>query len=217
MEQGKALRQLEGNLSLVGDHISVLSGKLEDLLFRAQRIAHELKNEGKNKVKVADTMFGYDLQNFRRDARSFGNEAAGLSSAFGGLEHGASCDESSVMHAQSVMRLAERVRKGVGVLLDKAVLAHQYMREAEHKVEAWYMIQELEALAQATQVLPGMANKVLLAVSSRRAGGPVPGTEAPSLVSVSGPVLQRKAAVPLRPLGRMVSGAPAPPPQIPRL
>lgn len=215
MEQGKALRQLEGNLSLVGDHISVLSGKLEDLLFRAQRIAHELKNDGKNKVKVADTMFGYDLQNFRRDARSFGNEAAGLSSVFGGLEHGASRDESSVMHAQSVMRLADRVRKGVGVLLDKAVLAHQYMREAEHKVEAWYMIQELEALAQTTQVLPGMANKVLLAVSSGETGAPAPVPAAPA--AVSGPVLQRKAAVPLRPVGRMVSGAPETPPQIPRL
>ena len=227
MEQGKALRQLEGKLSMVGDHVSVLSGKLEDLLFRAQRIAHSLKEDGKSKVKVADTMFGYDLQTFRRDVRAFGQEAGGLSSVLGSLEHGAAYDESSVMHAQAVMRLADRAHKGVSALLDKAVLAHQHIREAEHKVEAWYMVQEMESLAQMTQVLPGMANKVLLGVSSRKEGEPVPaGAPAPSGVgapvyapaSVSGPVLQRKAAVPLRPIGRMVQGSvvpfpPAPPPR----
>ncbi|MBI5241862.1 MAG: hypothetical protein HY926_15425 [Elusimicrobia bacterium] len=232
MEQGKALRQLEGKLSMVGDHVSVLSGKLEDLLFRAQRIAHSLKEDGKSKVKVADTMFGYDLQTFRRDVRAFGQEAGGLSSVLGSLEHGAAYDESSVMHAQAVMRLADRAHKGVSALLDKAVLAHQHIREAEHKVEAWYMVQEMTSLAQMTQVLPGMANKVLLGVSSRKAGEPVPApADAPAHsggggpvhapASVSGPILQRKAAVPLRPVGRMVQGSvvnlpaipPAPPPR----
>ncbi|MBI5240567.1 MAG: hypothetical protein HY926_08850 [Elusimicrobia bacterium] len=242
MEQLRALRQVESRLSLVGDRVSVLSGKLEDLLFRAQRIAHELRREPK--AKNTDAMFGYDLQSFRRDVRAFGNDAGGFSSTLGSLERSARYDEESLAHAQAAMRLADRLHKNLSALLDKAVLAHQYMREADHKVEAWYMIQEIGSLAQQTQALPGLANKVLVAIGSRpaaapsgdgerppsgggadgkdvrpvgtggtsdTAGGPLPADgaspEAPP------PVLQRRAAVPLRPVGRLVTGVPAASPQ----
>jgi hypothetical protein len=224
MEQLRALRQAEGRLSLVGDHISVLSGKLEDLLFRAQRIAHALKDNAK--AKVTDAMFGYDLQNFRRDVRAFGNDAGGISSALGSIERSAQYDEPSLVHAQAVMRLCDRIFKGLSALLDKAVLAHQHIREAEHKVEAWYMVQEIESLAQQTQGLPGLANKVLVAVSARKGApaalpmtsGALPsapgrqggGTSVPP--PAAAPVLQRRAAVPLRLVGRLVSSPSVSPP-----
>jgi|GEM_PF-3213506 len=212
MEQLRALKQMESKLSLLGDHVGVLSGKLEDLLFRAQRIAHALKDNANAKVKVADTMFGYDLQTFRRDVRAFGNDAGGLSSTLGGIEHSAQYDESSLGHAQAVMRLSDRLHKSLGVLLDKAVLAHQHIREAEHKVEAWYMVQEVEALAQQAQVLPGIANKLLIAVSTRK-GAPVP---PPAAAGAPEPTLERRA-VPLRKVGRLASGTPdATPPETPQ-
>jgi hypothetical protein len=100
------------------------------------------------------------------------------------------------------------------------------------------MVQELEALAQQTQVLPGLANKVLIAVGSRKDGGPRAAASAvPPAVALpakprlparqdaaagavppatpAGAVLQRRAAVPLRMVGRLVSGAPTAPPAIP--
>jgi hypothetical protein len=199
MEQSRALKQLESRLSLLGDHVSVLSGKLEDLLFRAQRIAHALKDDAK--AQVGDSMFGYDLQNFRRDVRAFGNDAGGLSAAIGSIERSAQFDEPSVALAQAVMRLSERLHKGLGLLLDQAVLAHQHIRQAEHKVEAWYMVQEVESLVQQVQVLPGIANKVLIAVSTKN-GASVP---PPTGAAPAAPTPQRPASVPLRPAGRPFS------------
>jgi hypothetical protein len=195
MEQLRALQQVELRLSSAGDHVSVLSGKLEDLLFRAQRGARALKDA----PKAPDAMFGSDLQTFRRDVKAFGKDAGGLSAALGGIAHSAQCDETALAHFQAVLRLCEHLCKALGALLDKAVLAHHHIREAEPKVEAWRMVQEIESLVQQTQGLPDLANKMLAAVSPRK-GAPVPS-----------PVLQRRAAVPLRRVGRLVSSPPAAP------
>ena len=193
MEQLRALTQMESTLSLIGDHCSVLSGKLEGLLFRAHRIANARKEDPK--ARVTDTMFGYDLQNFRRDIRALSSELEGLATILHSIERYAQYDEASLLHAQAVMRLAERTHKGLGALLDQATLAHGHIREAEHKVEAWYLIQEIEAAIQQTQALPGLANKVIIGVGTMK-GPPEPAPR-------SGP------AVPLRPAGRIASGAPA--------
>ena len=70
MDLAPGLKQLEGTLGLTADRINTVKAKLEDLLFRAQRISAAAKNN----MKDNDSMYGYDLQNFRRDLRSFGME-----------------------------------------------------------------------------------------------------------------------------------------------
>jgi hypothetical protein len=162
MELLSALKQCEGTLSLTGDKISTLAGKLEDLLFRAQRIAAAKKNN----LKSTDTMFGYDLQNLRRDIRSFSNDMGGLPTVIGSIERTAVYDEGALRYAQSVMRLAERVAKLVKALADQALLAHTHIRESDSKIEAWYLVQEAEQLAQRGQTLPSIANKIVIKVST---------------------------------------------------
>ena len=132
MEQLKGLRQMESTLSLVSDHVSVLSSRLEALVFRAQRIAHAMK-DGRQEP---DMMFGYDLQNFRRDVRTFGNEIGGLGTTLGSISRAAQYDEESVAHAQSVMRVCDRLQRALAALRDQSQLAHQHIRQAEHKMEA---------------------------------------------------------------------------------
>ncbi len=161
MEVLQALKQTEASLSLTADRISALDGKLEDLLFRAQRIA----SAAKNNLKTNDTMFGYDLQGFRRDVRAFGHEITGLPNMIGALERAAEFSEPAIRPAQAVMRACERVNRALKGLHDRALLAHQHIREAEHKVEAWYLVQEVEQMAQKGQSLPTLANKVLIRVS----------------------------------------------------
>lgn len=170
MEQMQALKHSESSLSLVADHVSVLSSKLEDLLFRAQRIGHALKSD----LAVPDMMFGYDLQNFRRDVRSFSNELGSLSSMLAQIERTAQFDESCVTRAQAVMRLADRLHKALVALHGEALLAHEHIRQADHKVEAWYLVQETEALAQRTQGLPTVANKIVIQVSTPQPDAPAP-------------------------------------------
>lgn len=162
METASALKQAESTLTLVGDKINAISGKLEDIVFRAQRIAACKKNN----MKSTDTMFGYDLQHLRSDIRNFGNEIGGLPTVVGGIERASEYDENAVKGAQSVARLCERVSKLIKSLADQAALAHSHIRESDSKVEAWYLVQETEQLADRAKTLPTIAAKIVLRVST---------------------------------------------------
>ena len=205
MEQAQAIKQMESSLSLVGDHVSVLGGKLEDLLFRAQRISHAKKDDAK--AQVTDTMFGYDLQNFRRDIRAFTVELGGLSNALGAIERNARACEADVIRSQSVLRLASRLQRSATTLQEQSLLAHQHIRSAEHKVEAWYLVQEIEGLVSLTQPLAGIANKVVVAVSSPTPAAPAVRAPAPAAMALAKP----RVSVPMRPVAWT---APAPTPTL---
>lgn len=162
METLAGLKQLEGQFSLVGDRVVALKAKLEDLLFRAQRIA----NAQKINMPNSDTMFGYDLQHFRRDVRTFAQDISGLPVLLGSLERTATYDEKAAKFAQTVMRLAVRITQSLRSLHDTAILAHQHIRTADHKIEAWYVAQEVEELVMKGQGLPTSANKIVIACST---------------------------------------------------
>jgi hypothetical protein len=219
METQQALKQLEGQLSISSDHVRALSGRLEELLFRAQAIATALKNN----VKSSDSMFTYDLQLFRRDVRAFNNEVGGMAGVLSSVERAAQADESLLMRAHSVMRLCDRLHKALAALSDQCLLVNQHIRSAEHKVEAWYLSQEIEALVQSTQGLPSLANKIVLALSSME-GAPAPKAVDPSPAppappapkpadplpaTPAAPAAQKpRAAVPMRPAGQLKPNIP---------
>lgn len=162
MEQLNALKQAEGRLSIVADKIIAYGAKLEDFVFRAQRIASAIKN----KQKVSDSMFGYELQNFRRELRHFSQDVESLPAILTSIEMSARYEEASFRAAESVSRVSQRIHKGLSNLHDHALLAHSHIREADYKIEAWYLCQELEDMAHKAQALPGHANKIVIAVTS---------------------------------------------------
>ncbi|MDD5627580.1 MAG: hypothetical protein PHU21_00830 [Elusimicrobia bacterium] len=170
MEQDKGLKQMESTMSLLGDHVSVLVSKLESLLGRAHRIRRALTDNPK--AQTPDTMFGYDLQNFRRDVRALAVELGGISTVLGNIERGAHGSDSDLIRAQSVLRLAARLQRSASTLQDHSLVAHETIRSAEHKVEAWYLVQEVEALVSLTQPLAGVANKIVIAVSAAPKAAP---------------------------------------------
>ena len=157
MEQISALRQAEGTMSLMADRISAFGAKLEGLVFRAQHIANDIKKE----KRVTDTMFGYDLMTFRREVKSLGQEIFGLSPILSSIDHNAVYDASAQRLAESVSRGANRVHRGILTLRDHALMAHSHIRASDHKVEAWYLIQELEEMLQKAQSLPNTAVKIV--------------------------------------------------------
>jgi hypothetical protein len=175
METSAGLKQMEAQLSIICDRVAALKGKLEDLLFRAQRIANAAKNHMQNN----DSMFGYDLQHFRRDVRGFSMEVQGLPVMMGSIERTASYDEKAAKFAQGVMRQSMRLSQSLRSLHDTALLAHQHIRAADHKIEAWYAAQEIEELLMRGQSLPTSANKIVIAVSTPPKGGPPPTPSAP--------------------------------------
>lgn len=170
MDTTAGLKQIEGQLSLTCDRISSMKGKLEDLLFRAQRISAAQKSNMPNN----DSMFGYDLQHFRRDIRTFSMEVQGLPTVLGSIERTASYDVKAAKFAQSVMRLTMRLSQALRSLHDTAVLAHQHIRAADHKIEAWYVAQEIEELVMRGQSLPTSANKIVISVTTPPKGETTP-------------------------------------------
>jgi hypothetical protein len=158
METLAGLKQMEGTLSTTCDHASAMKAKLEDLLFRAQRISANQKNN----MASTDTMFGYDLQHFRRSIRTFAGEVGALPTVMGSIERTAEYDEKAGKFATAVMRLCMRLTGILRALHDTSLLAHQHIRTADHKIEAWYMAQEIEELLMRGQGLPTVANKIVI-------------------------------------------------------
>lgn len=170
MEQRSALKMAESSMTLAADRVSALGGKLEDLFFRAQRLA----SAEKNGIKSNDSMFGADLQNFRRDIRNFKAEAESLPAMLSNIERTAVYDEESTKAAQSLARICARVSKALKALSDQAYLAHGHIRAADHKIEAWYLCQELEEMASKGQTIPTICNKLILKVSDPKETGATP-------------------------------------------
>lgn len=168
MDLVPGLKQLEGQLGITADRINGVKSKLEDLLFRAQKIS----SAAKNNMKDNDTMYGYDLQNFRRDLRTFGMDLTALPGLLAGMERSAEYDLNAARYATGVMRAASRVANSMKVLHDMSLLAHQHIRTNDHKILAWYIAQEIEEMGQKCMGLPATANKIVILCTTPPAGTP---------------------------------------------
>jgi hypothetical protein len=168
MDLVPGLKQLEGTLSLTADRINIVKSKLEDLLFRAQKISAAAKNN----MKDNDTMYGYDLQNFRRDLRTFGMDLTGLTGLLAGMERIAEYDVNAAKFATGVMRASSRVSNSMKTLHDMSLLAHQHIRQNDQKILAWYIAQEIEEMMQKCAGLPAIANKIVILTTTEKPGAP---------------------------------------------
>jgi hypothetical protein len=166
MDLVPGLKQLEGRLAMTVDRVAAVKAKLDDLLFRALRIAAAAKNN----MKDNDAMYSYDLQNFRRDIRAFGMEITTLPGLLASLERSAEYDPAAGKFATSVMRGASRVANALKSLHEMSLLAHQHIRATDQKMLAWYITQEIEEMAQKGLGMPATANKIVIAVSTPPAG-----------------------------------------------
>lgn len=175
MDLVPGLKQIEGQLGSTADRITAVKSKLEDLLFRAQKIS----SAAKNGMKDNDTMYGYDLQNFRRDLRTFGMDLAGLPGLLAGLERSAEYDANAGKFATGVMRASSRVANAMKVLHDMSLLAHQHIRTNDHKILAWYIAQEIEEMGQKCMGLPATANKIVILCTTPPEGSPAAEPEKP--------------------------------------
>lgn len=167
MDLVPGLKQLEGQLGITADRINGVKAKLEDLLFRAQKISAA----NKNGMKDNDTMYGYDLQNFRRDLRTFGMDLTTLPGLLASMERNAEYDLNAARFATGVMRASSRVANSMKVLHDMSLLAHQHIRANDHKILAWYIAQEIEEMGQKCMGLPATANKIVILTTTPPAGG----------------------------------------------
>ena len=162
MEQLPGIRRASENLSLLCDKMTAMGGHLDDLLTRAIRIANAVKNN----MKISDTMFPLDLQGFRNDIKAFNTEIVNLPNMIGSIERSAHYEEAAIEEMRALQRLIERLHNTVQSLYDRAHLAHQYIRQTDFKIEAWYLVQDMEQMVDRTRGLPTMGNRILMRVLS---------------------------------------------------
>ncbi|MFI5346520.1 MAG: hypothetical protein ACHQ51_09125 [Elusimicrobiota bacterium] len=211
MEALAGLKQMEATLSTTCDKVNTLKAKVEDLLFRAQRISNAQKNGMPNN----DTMYGYDLQKFRRDVRSFSNDISGLPVLLGSIATNAVPDDRAAKFASSVMRLASRLSQALRGLHDMSLLAHQHIRAADLKIEAWYLAQEIEELVTRGQGLPTVANKIVMATAPAAAPATAPAAAPPAAPAAVAPAAAAPLAAPAVAPAPAPAAPPAPPPAKP--
>ena len=151
------LRQADSRLKAAESSLSVISAKLEDLCFRAQRISRALKA----REAVKDTTFGAELVDLRKLVRAFIAEAETLPSSLSAAQRGVAKEQGAAECAASVSGSARRLPQSVSHLHELALLVHRHSPEGEARVAAWYMAQELEAAAAGMKTLAANGTAVL--------------------------------------------------------
>ncbi|MCX5796062.1 MAG: hypothetical protein NTY77_11255 [Elusimicrobia bacterium] len=198
------IKEAQDALSRASEHGRALSRKLEDLVFRAQRIARALKNG----TSVPDSMFARDLKEFRLDIRNFGTELGVLPNALAGVAQSARLDPGAGAPAQAISQLSQQIHDNMLALEDQGQLASQHLRGAEYKSDMGYLFAEIHGLVVRAQGLPAIADQIVSQAKAAPPSAPA-AAQPPPASAPERPALNPRRAVPLRSIARFNPATPA--------
>lgn len=150
MEEKRLFKIAEERFVEFSDKAGLLQSRMEDLHFRAIRISNALKN----KQKSRDALFGEDLALMRRAVRTFSQECSSLPGLMDWLEREAHYDPELAGSARALLSIVSTLQKSMTAFCEQSRMLHQYVHDSDMKMEAWYMVQDIETLAQKMQVYP---------------------------------------------------------------
>ncbi len=119
-----------------------MAGRVEDLLFRAHRAA----NAARNRTSYRDSLFGDDLQLLRRTMRTFIQDSTALPGLIDWLDRECTKAPELLDTARGLQRVVSAFEKELQGLSEQMRLLHHHIIANEQKIEAWYMVQDLEIL-----------------------------------------------------------------------
>lgn len=173
MEQDKLVVQAQERFQELVDKTSSMTARAEDLLFRAQRWANAVRN----KTSYRDSMFHDDLQLLRRGARTFVQECSVLPPLMDWLDRDLRYDPDprGLERVRSLLKLATQFERDLAGLNDTNRHLHHFVPLPELKVEAWYMVQEIEVLYDKVKGYPFfVSSRLMQRISTPEKGGPGP-------------------------------------------
>lgn len=150
MEEKRLFKIAEARFVELSDKAGLLQSRLEDLYFRAIRIANALKNKQKNR----DALFGEDLTLLRRAVRAYSQDCLNLPGLMDWLEREAHYAPDLAESAGALLKVVSALQKTTLAFCEQARLLHQYIHDADAKMEAWYAVQDMEIVAQKIQTYP---------------------------------------------------------------
>lgn len=169
MEQQNAMRMMEDQLKRFGDQISVLAASQEDLNFRAIRIQSAAKL---NKV-IKDITFGDDIGILRKRVRTFCGDISVLPGILDSLERGACYQPGLLNLARSLMSTANNAAQLLNNFTDSIRQLHQHINDADLKIQAWYMVSDLENICQKISAISAtISSRVIVKLTTPPADEP---------------------------------------------
>jgi FtsZ-binding cell division protein ZapB len=163
IEQNSALRSAEDRLARALKRVQLLQSRVEDLLYRSQRLANSVRRSR----PAEDASLSRDLLSLREELRAFGEELQAIPALLARLEGGPERRPRGL--SRSAASLIERMDAGLRTLLEQSRLAHEHVRPQALKPEAWALVQDADLLAARAKGLKDAA---------ARLGGPKAGGDA---------------------------------------
>ena len=165
------------SLGKTKDRCGALHGRLEDLLFRAQRIALAEKRERKN----PDHFFHEDLIIFRNDVRESRQEIGELAAEAAAVASSLLQNHGNRKRLEIVSILARQIHASLASLSEYASLAYQRMPERADRIQSWYCLGDINEMIKSAQ-------KMEDSLCAARSGAPLDAAQRHSVFSESRPL-----------------------------
>lgn len=184
MELNSTVLLVEDRIHKVSDHLKFLQVKMEDYVFRAQRLVTAIKAG----IPIKDKGFGEDMLILRKELITFGADVIDLPNMIGRLEMDARYEADELKRFQQVNMVQVVHRETMGLqkemqnLSGTAGLLHQHARQTPFVQESMYIGIEIEKMVERTDRLPMRVHKAVLALSNPDEEQPRT-PEAPSKIS----------------------------------
>jgi hypothetical protein len=177
MDQIRLLKQVAQTLDDFSNKLKVMHARCEDVQFRAQRLASWLKNQTNIRATPPDRAFPDDLKALRRDLKRAIQEFDFVPGWLARIERAAEPQPDALDFAVKITRSASQFQQMVMTLLSPIQIAHNHLKVAELKIDAWFLAQDIEAWGKEIVAVPLRCHKILHKIEPNDPTPPPPGTE----------------------------------------
>jgi len=161
MEQSHILQDLAGSLSTTSGHVRTVGTNVEDLLFRAQHIAHAVKN----RRPPSDSEFAFDLKGVRQAVRLLAAEVGEAASHLARVARTVSYEAAATGPAANVQRLSSSIKGSLDTLVGQVKMGRHHMHNAQYGEEAVYLLNDLEAALGQAKAMPSAGQALFTRVT----------------------------------------------------
>ncbi|MBI5239832.1 MAG: hypothetical protein HY926_05120 [Elusimicrobia bacterium] len=177
MDQSRLFKQIVQTVDEFTNKIKATHGRFEDIQYRAHRLETWFKNRTSTRAVPPDRIFPDDLKLLRRDVKRIIQDFAYLPLWLAKIERYTRPQPELTDLAVKLTRSASQFQQVVLTLLAPIQIAHNHLKVAEWKIDAWFLAQEIEAWAKETVAVPLRCHNILLKINPMDRTPLPPGTE----------------------------------------
>jgi hypothetical protein len=177
MDQSRLFKQVLQTLDEFTSKIKATHSRCEDIQARAHKLETWFKNQTNARAVPPDRVFPDDLKLLRRDVKRLIQEFNFVPGWLAKVERATAPQPDITDLAVKLTRSASQFQQVVMTLLSPIQIAHNHLKVAEWKIDAWFLAQEIEAWGKETVAIPLRCHKILLKVNPLDTTPPPPGTD----------------------------------------